>query len=140
VDAQFLDAYRRTAFLADTPRGRLTLHIGQCRADLDALMADNGATTWAYVTAFNPGSVRLPAEENAARQRQLERTVSHQGFVSYPGEGIGDDGRWPAEASLLVLGISRTDAARLGRQHGQIAVVYGEIHPEAELLMCSAAD
>lgn len=56
-----------------------------------------------------------------------------------PGEGIGDDGQWAPELSLLVLGIDRNDARRLGRQYGQLAVIYGELNREAELLMCGEA-
>ena len=137
MDAALLEAYGRTTFIADTPQGRLSLRVGQRSAELDSLLAAHDVTTWAYVTAFNPGSVRLTPHENSERQRQLGRAVAELGFVSYPGEGIGDDGRWPPEPSLLILGIYRNDAERLGRQYGQLAVVYGERHREAELLVSS---
>ena len=87
---------------------------------------------------INPGSVTLTAQENAARQRQLENSVPDLGFVSYPGEGIADDGRWPPEPSLLILGIGRDGAKRLGREFGQLAIVYGEARREAELLECES--
>src|SRR5207249_3666747 len=102
-----LEAYRRATFIADTPKGRLRLRVGQQCSELDALLAGHGVTAWAYVTAFNPGSVPLTAEENTARQRRLERSVAELGLMSYHGEGIGDDRRWLAEASLLILGIGR---------------------------------
>src|SRR5581483_1868313 len=93
-DALF-DAYGRTTFVADTPRGRLSLRVGRHSAELDALLAAHGVATWAYVTAFNPGSRMLPGEANAARQRELERTVAARGFASYPGEAseMTADGR-----------------------------------------------
>ncbi len=69
------------------------------------------------------------------RQRELEHVVQERGFASYPGESIGDDGLWPPESSLLVLGIGRIDAARLGQRFGQLAVVYGELGQEAELVV-----
>jgi len=94
MDSTLLEAYRRTAFIAETPEGRLSLRVGQGCAELDALLAAHDVSTWAYVTAFNPGSVRLTLQGNSERQRQLERTVADLGFSSYPGEGIGDDGRW----------------------------------------------
>jgi hypothetical protein len=136
MNKTLLEAYRRTVFVADTPHGRLTLLVGQQCAALDTLLAARGVTTWAYVTAFNPESVPLSAEENAARQRQLERSVAELGFVSYPGEGIGDDGCWLPEPSLLILGITRDGAKQLGSAFGQLAVVYGEKGHEAELLVC----
>ena len=137
MNAGLLEAYRRTAFVADTPRGRLTLRIGERCTDLDAPMVEHGVRSWAYVTAFNPGSVRLMPRENSERQEDLERTVADLGVPAYRGEGVGDDGQWPPEPSLLVLGIGRLDAQRLGRQYGQIAVVFGEIHRKAELLLCA---
>src|SRR5438128_11436757 len=121
-----LEAYRWTTFIADTPKGHLRLRVGQRCSELDALLAGHGITTWAYVTAFNPGSVPLTAEENTARQRRLERSVAELGLTSYHGEGIGDDRRWSAEPSLLILGIGREEAKRLGREFGQLAIVYGE--------------
>jgi hypothetical protein len=124
--------------MANTPKGRLCLRVGQRCVELDDLLAGHGVTTWAYVTAFNPGSVLLPADENSARQRELERSVAALGLASYPGEGIGDDGRWPPEASLLVLGIGRNDAVRLGQEFGQLAVVYGDLGQEAELVVCGS--
>jgi hypothetical protein len=137
-DALF-EAYGRTTFVADTPRGRLLLRVGRRSAELDDLLAAHGVATWAYVTAFNPGSRLLPAEANAARRRELERVIAARGFAAYPGEGIGDDGRWPPEPSLLVLGIGRTDAMHLGREFGQLAIVYGELGQEAELIVCDGS-
>jgi hypothetical protein len=133
-----LEAYRRTTFVvADTPNGRLSLRVGQHCAELEALLAIHGVTTWAYVTAFNPGSLPLSAEENAGRQRRLVSSVARLGLASYPGEGVGDDGRWPPEPSLLILGITREAAGKLGSEFGQLAVVYGEKGQEAELLVCT---
>ncbi len=67
MEDALLAAYGRTTFVADTPRGRLSLRVGRRSAELDALLAAHGVATWAYVTAFNPGSRLLPGEANAAR-------------------------------------------------------------------------
>jgi hypothetical protein len=136
MDDALIEAYRRTTFLAETPSGRLRLRIGKRSSELDAFLTAHGATTWAFVTAFNPGSVPLSVEENSARQIELETVAAGQGFVCYRGEGIGDDGVWPPERSVLVLGIDRESAERLGRRFGQVAIVFGELGHEAELVMC----
>jgi Protein of unknown function (DUF3293) len=136
MDTALLEAYRRTDFIAETPEGRLSLRIGERSTELDALLAVHGVATWVYVTAFNPGSLPSPPDENRARQRELERYVAELGLVSYPGEGIADNGRWLPEPSLLVLGVGRNDATRLGQQFGQLAVVYGEMGQRAELVVC----
>jgi Protein of unknown function (DUF3293) len=136
VNGALLEAYRRTTFIADTPSGRVSLRIGQRCNELDDLLVKHRVTTWAYVTAFNPGSRVLPREENLARQGELECVVAANGLTAYSGEGAADDGRWPPEASLLVLGITRTQAVNLGQQFGQIAIVYGEVGKEAQLVVC----
>lgn len=132
-----LDAYRKTTFYADTPSARLALRVGRWCGEIDALLKDHGVSTWAYVTASNPGSRRLSDEDNAARQRELEGEVARLGLSAYPGEGVADDRRWPPEPSLLILGVARGDAVRLGTRYGQVAIVCGELGREAELVVCT---
>jgi len=136
VNAALLDAYRRTTFIANTPDGRISLRIGQRCSELDDLLVKHGVTTWAYVTAFNPGSKILPREDNLGRHRKLEQLLASQGFAAFGGEGIGDDDQWPPEASLLVLGIERADAIRVGQEFGQFAIVCGDVGQQAELIIC----
>ena len=88
------------------------------------------------MTAHNPGSVRSTADENRARHTRLEADVSTRGYEAFPGEGVGDDGEWPAEASLLILGIARDEATALGHAHAQRAVVWGGVGEPALLLIC----
>jgi hypothetical protein len=136
VDEALIDAYGRTAFVADTPRGRLTLRVGARSPELDDLLLSAGASSWAFVTAWNPRSVRASDHENIRRGRELGRIVAERGLVAYPGAGIGDDRTWPPEPSLLILGIGHAEAVELGRRFGQLAIVYGERGGCAELVLC----
>ena len=56
------------------------------------------------------------------------------GFCFYHGEGKGDDGAWPAEPSLLILGVGEDEAAALARRFGQAAFVYGDRGAAARLV------
>jgi hypothetical protein len=134
LDDELMRAYRQTSFFADTPRGNLRLRIDERNPELDAVLATEGAQSWAYVTACNPGSVALGESENARRQLLLEQATRDAGFVFFRGEGIGDDGQWPPEPSLLILGIARAQAVDLGRRFGQRAIVYGEAGGSPQLL------
>jgi hypothetical protein len=136
VDDELTEAYRQTSFRADTPRGPLCLRIGLPNPVLDALLESQGVRSWAYVTAWNPGSMRLSEDENVRRQHALEETLRRDGLIVFPGEGVGDDGRWPPEPSVLVLGISRADALALGQRFGQRAIVYGEAGKSPQLVSC----
>jgi D-ribose pyranose/furanose isomerase RbsD len=63
TDDALLAAYRRTRFCADTTQGRIVIRVGESRPELNAILGATGCETWAYVTAFNPGSVRLSDAE-----------------------------------------------------------------------------
>jgi hypothetical protein len=131
---RLLQAYSATSFVADTPQGRLELRIGNLSPRLDRLLASLGAQSWAYLTAFNPRSEPLSDAENEKRHRRLEERIDALGFFAFAGEGVGDDGTWPAERSLLVIGVSRSEAIDLGREFGQLAVVRGDLGSPPELI------
>lgn len=105
--------------------------------ELDRLLTARGLRCWAYLTAHNPNSEAFAADENQRRHGRLETHVSARGYGAFPGEGVGDDQTWPPEASLLILGIPRSEAMALGLAHGQRAVVWGELGEPALLLLCS---
>jgi len=127
-------AYLASVYGVDMPEGRLVLRIGLLHPALDQLLLRQGCRTWAYVTAHNPASILLHPETNQRRQSDLEDEISKSGRPFYRGEGVGTDGDWPAEQSVLILSISRQDALDLAERHGQAALVFGEIGQAAELL------
>jgi len=137
VAKDLFESYRRTSFFANTPRGRLRLRVGERSQQLDHLLAECRAQSWAYVTAFNPGSILLDGEENKRRQADLEQEVARRGYSAFHGEGVGDDGAWPPERSLLIMGIGKPEALELGRRIGQRAILYGIFGEPAVLLPCA---
>ena len=64
------------------------------------------------------------------------QSVLELGHPMSKGEGIDDDGAWPPERSILVLGIERQTAVELGRRFGQRAIVCGELSGVADLALC----
>jgi hypothetical protein len=138
MDQALFEAYRRTIYYADTPIGRLALRIGECEAQLDRLLAEHGSRTWAFLTAFNPGSQPLSIAENQWRQALLDDELRAGGWTCFPGEGVGASGDWPPEASTLVLGIGEGAAKRLGKKFGQNAIVVGCLGQPAELVVLGA--
>ena len=61
-------AYRATAYEALGPGVELDLRVDERSAALDALLTSTGRTSWAFLTAWNPGSQPLAPEENAERR------------------------------------------------------------------------
>ncbi len=127
-------AYRATSYVVLAPAGSFTIRIDQKSPPLDDLLEQHGTRCWAFVTACNPASRPLTGEENQSRQDVLEHTVREAGYRYVLGSGCDDGGHWPAEPSLLILGIALEDAAALGRRFGQNAIVLGESGGPARLL------
>jgi hypothetical protein len=134
------DAYRRTTYRILAGGEVIDIRIGSAAAALDELLDEHSVTTWAFVTAWNPQSRPLPAADNETRQQLLVSEIARRGWKALPGLGIGDDERWPPEESVLILGISRTDAVALARRFDQAAIVFGRRHGTAELVAVSTAE
>ena len=127
-------AYCAASYYVDGPAGRFVLRIGANIADVDRLAAAHEVNAWAYITAYNPGSVATPRERNEARQQELEHAVAEAKYRFSRGESQADDGAWEAEPSLLIFGIGEPEAAMLGRRFQQAAIVYGERGGPARLV------
>lgn len=101
----------------------LDIRIGGENVALGEFLSQIGHTNWAFLTAWNPFSKALTAEENSARNQLLLDDVRQ--FRVFDGEGDGDDKSWPPEKSFLVVGIHREVAVFLGRKYEQRAIVLG---------------
>lgn len=121
-------AYRATDYrVDDAPGGPFVIRIDE-RSDQVA------GVGWAFVTACNPRSVCLSDEENARRTADLEAAVRERGWTFYRGHGVGRDGTWSPEPSLLVVGIAEADALGLAKRFGQNAIVAGRAGEPARLV------
>jgi hypothetical protein len=133
-------AYEATAYRVDEgPRGGFVIRVGARSADADALLAAAGADAWAFITASNPRSVPLVAADNAARMARLAQLLRDRGVAHYAGAGVGDDTTWPAEPSLLVVGLVEAEALALARAFDQLAIVAGRRGEAARLVWVEAA-
>jgi hypothetical protein len=114
---------------------RLVIRVGEPNPDLDALLAEEGAPSAAYVTAANPRGERRSKAENAASDEFLRKALTEKRMRFRAGEGRDPKGFWTPEPSLLVFGIGRGDAQALGRKLGQNAIVFIEIGRAPELVV-----
>lgn len=118
-------AYHATRYVVESVQGDIVIRIDQPTPALDKLLAAQSHREWAFISACNPGSQRLPDQQNVERHAQLLATVALLGFQSIPGHGIPDNPGWQPEISLLILGISQDQATKLAEKFGQNAIVIG---------------
>jgi hypothetical protein len=125
-------AYHATTYRVFAPP--IEIRTGAVHDALDQLLEQHNTVEWAFISAWNPMSVEQSATENDIAHQQLLAAVA--AFPHFEGAGVGDDGRWPPERSLLILGIGLAEAVELGRRFRQHAVVCGRIGEEARLVRC----
>src|SRR5262245_9297562 len=126
---QLIEAYEQALYTLDAGP---VLRIGVQNPELDHLLDTHGAVTAAFVTAANPRGEERRTEENAAAMAALRASLV-QPWLS--GEGRDPAGRWIAEPSVLVLGVSRAEAEALGRRLQQNAIVFVEKGGAPELVL-----
>ena len=131
-----LQAYRNTRYCVQLPSGEIVLRVGKHLPAVDALLHAHGLRTWVFITADNPGSIR-DEPGNPVRRALLRDQVQELGLPWFIGRGVGNEPGWPAEESLLILGLDAEEAIALGRQFGQLALLAGELGGPARLVCCS---
>jgi len=133
-DSSLLQSYQRTIFRLTEVQPAIDIRIGAQCSPLDQLLDQHSARTWVFITAWNPGSKKLDTFENQQRQLALEAEAKQAGHVFYRGAGVPDAAGWDPEESILILGINREEAVKLGRTYEQLAIVVGERSGIAELV------
>ena len=93
-------------------------------------------TRWAVVTAFNPGGIRLPLEDNLRRQVRLRFTLTRADRRFMP--GVNGEGEW-AEPSFILLDVPLREAVGLGVAFGQAAVLWG-VGRRVALVWCATVE
>jgi hypothetical protein len=117
-------AYRRTRYEVQTPAGPLLLQIDRHSPPLQAVHAQLGVGESVFLTACNPHSVPQCAPRNAVTQARLAQRLAALQLTTWPGWGRDPQGKWPAEQSLFVAGLTRERAAQLAREFSQNAYVH----------------
>jgi len=131
----FEAAYRATTYRVTDPP--LALRIGHRHPQADQILLKHQANSWAFLTAWNPGSIELCREANAALNEALKQKLEEHIYFEALGEPENSD--WTAEASVWILGMSREAAEEIARDFGQNAFVYGDAGEAAELVFCPRA-
>jgi Protein of unknown function (DUF3293) len=134
TDKALCDAYLQTIYRVLDRPPLVDIRIGEHSAALDRLLEDYGVREWAFVTASNPRSRRLPDRVNARRNAEMKHSLQQAGWRALEAIGLPPDDRWQAEASVLIPGMDRDAAMKIALRWEQNAFVHGVIGQPAELV------
>ena len=126
-----LEAYKNTKYKVF--QHDIVIEIDIINDKLKELLNKYNSTDWAFITAFNPYSKALNQDENIDRHNELKELTNS--YIIFEGHGVGEDPTWEPELSLFIIGISKGDASKIGKEFEQNAIVYGEVNNPPELLI-----
>ena len=135
IDEDLQNAYKKAVYRIFKPE--ISWKVGEHSSELDQLLLQYDVEVATFVTACNPHSRLLPAQENAARNTELRQVLEKREYSYLDGQGEDPQGHWPAEVSYLVLDMDEVNARLLGRQFSQNAVLVITAGQAVRLLFCS---
>ncbi len=119
-----INSYLVTRYQIWIDTALVTLKAGYPSAPLAALLQATDTRSAVYITACNPGGqIVSPGENQSAMARLYEKLACCSNHI-YRGAAIDPAKKWPAEESLLALGIDLPVAKSIGREFGQNAIVW----------------
>jgi len=90
--------------------------------------------SWAYITAFNPGSKMLREEENIRRNKKLLQDIKEMNYKYYEGQSYEPQSGYWHENGYLILNIDFETAKMLAAKYGQLAFLFGETGTPCRLI------
>ena len=135
IDPRVLDAYRAAVYEVRVPGGAFVLRFGIRSTELEDLHSRHGVSSSAFLTAWNPRSRPTDATRNERAQKDMEADLRAMDCTLFDGMGSDATGTWPAERSVLALGISGAQAREVGGKYAQNAVLYMDADAVPDLLL-----
>lgn len=113
------------------------LRVGRYSAGLADLFRLRGCTSAAFLTAYNPGSVKYTDTANEAAQHELEKLLKELGipFMQAIGKDSDPTSDWQGEKSVLALGLTNTQAVEIAAKFNQMAILWCPASATPELQM-----
>lgn len=124
IPAELERAYRDAVYVVHAKDKNIHLKVGDSNSEMGDLMRLHGVKSAALITAFNPRSVLVTAQENVRNHNALVADINVLGLESLSGEGGDVSNAWPSEPSVLALGISLQDAELLSDRYRQNAFLW----------------
>ena len=123
IDPALLQAFCETEYRVQGA-APFVMRVGQQCSELVASPTRYGTDCSAFITACNPYSQPLDANDNAERQARLAGELRVRNLPFEPGVGQHLSNKWPGEESFLVFGLGLEEAKALGAKVQQNALIW----------------
>lgn len=126
LDRGLIEKYLETHYFTELPRmddQGAYIHIGKNPLALQYQLDDYGFKSYAFITAWNPGSELKDEWWNRMGNLGLELDLHPLCRLLRRGRGLGKGMEWPPEESFLALDLAPEKAVELARKYKQNAVV-----------------
>lgn len=134
IEPDLVHAYLQTDFVL-AGETELVFNVGRASPGLDVAMIWRGRHQAVFLTAHNPFSKDVGAEQNGKAQTALLDDMRRSGLDWIAREGRDPMGDWPGEPSVLILGTAWQQALDLGHASEQNAVVWCAVGRPPELVL-----
>ena len=124
ISTQLVKAYRNAHYFVHHGQEVYLLKVGEVNHALSSLLQSYGASSAAFLTAYNPYSQMRSPAENQAEHEKLLAELAQAGIETVDGLGTDPHDEWDAEPSVLALGLTRSHAEQLADQYGQNAFLW----------------
>ena len=134
ITKELIQAYEQTDYRVSSALPFI-LKIGKWSEELRDIYNKYGYQTAAFLTAFNPYSEVVTDTQNEAAHNHLTEGLSKKSVLVL--EGVGQDSKktWPPEKSVLVLGLTMSDARYIGNRCRQNAFVWADADAVPRLVL-----
>lgn len=124
LEATLVDAYRATHYRVIGTAAPFLLRVDLPSRELAACHREHAVDCSAFLTAWNPHSQPVSAQENASAQGRLATVLHGHGCVLVAALGVDPAGLWQAEQSVLALGLDLEHALAVARDFRQNALLW----------------
>jgi hypothetical protein len=130
VAEELLKIHQETVYRVFDPP--IDIIIGESNGLLDDLLKRDNCIDWAFISAANPYGSQLNNLLNFRRHEMLREKLTH--YRVFEGEIMSSTETFASKKGYLVIGIPKTEAAKLGILFEQKFIVLGSWNKRAELL------
>ncbi|MDA0237777.1 MAG: DUF3293 domain-containing protein [Proteobacteria bacterium] len=129
-----IDLYQKTSYRAYLGKTYVEFRVNERNRGQSWFFRSQWVTSWAFISAENPGSIRLTERTNAGKSGILLRYLRTRNMKYLLGLGIPDSADWPIELGFFVLNVSSLEASRIGCKFRQNAILFFRILKPIELI------